>query len=235
MAGLTSGWFGMTLTEAQLGSAQLGSAQLAQSASPSLLPPEKPLDLMAVVEAAAASGVNAQPEKLLPAIERAKRLKALGFDAVADPLLARTQGLEKIKQLTGKNVTVITPKKIEAFLNRIIRGKSGVGTQLRAVVSDENLTLNFVDHADGWRNELTVTWVEAAVAKYKGIPPDDVLGKLEEAKKAGAYDYFTIATVDTRLTKTPIRDPLLLGRINGSTDRYFLAQWGDDISLDDVI
>jgi len=27
----------------------------------------------------------------------------------------------------------------------------------------------------------------------------------------------------------------LLGRINGSSDRYFLAQWGKDVKLDDII
>lgn len=73
-------------------------------------------------------------------------------------------------------------------------------------------------------------WNEVPVADYKAIPPKDVLVKMAEHKARGCFDSFTIASVEK------IHDPLLLGRIEGVLDRrWYIAQWGDDVSLDDVI
>lgn len=72
-------------------------------------------------------------------------------------------------------------------------------------------------------------WCEVAVEHYAGIPPMNVLRKFKEEKEKNVFDSFTIASVNA------IRDPLLLGRVTGSENRYFIAQWGDDVKLDDVI
>lgn len=72
-------------------------------------------------------------------------------------------------------------------------------------------------------------WTESNIKDYAGIPPIGVLERLKETKAKEIFDYFSIATVNE------VKDPLLLGRINGHADRYFLAQWGNDISLDEVI
>jgi len=72
-------------------------------------------------------------------------------------------------------------------------------------------------------------WVEKPLEKIEELPPDNVLIKLAEHKQRNIFDYFTIAKVEG------MYDPLLFGRIKGSTDRFFIAQWGDDVSLDDVI
>lgn len=73
-------------------------------------------------------------------------------------------------------------------------------------------------------------WMETAVENYQAIPPKDVLVKMAEHKARGCFDSFTIASVEK------IKDPLLLGRIDGVTDRrWYVAQWGQDIALDDVI
>lgn len=72
-------------------------------------------------------------------------------------------------------------------------------------------------------------WTEVRVENYADIPPDHALDALIQTKNREVFDYFTIAKVNE------VKDPLLLGRILGSKDRYFVAQWGDDVSLDDVI
>lgn len=72
-------------------------------------------------------------------------------------------------------------------------------------------------------------WQETTLADYAGIPPDHVLQMLRNVKDKTIFDYFTIAQVNE------VKDPLLLGRLNGHADRWFLSQWGDDVSLDDVI
>lgn len=73
-------------------------------------------------------------------------------------------------------------------------------------------------------------WAETPVERYtEGVPPKEILKTLEKEMDKKVFDYYTIASVNA------VRDPLLLGRIKGSQDRWFLGQWGDDVSLDDVI
>lgn len=72
-------------------------------------------------------------------------------------------------------------------------------------------------------------WIELHTKDYEKIPPKEVLTRLKEVQEMEVFDNFTVAEVNQ------VKDPLLLGRIRGSKDRYFIAQWGDDVSLDDVI
>lgn len=72
-------------------------------------------------------------------------------------------------------------------------------------------------------------WKETPVERYKGIPPQDVLETFKEHKARNLFDSFVIAEVND------VEDPLLLGRVDGVDDRFFVAQWGKDVSLDDVI
>lgn len=73
-------------------------------------------------------------------------------------------------------------------------------------------------------------WKEERVEDYDGLPPAPVIETFKEHKARKVFDYFTIASVNS------VPDPLLLGRIDGDDDnRWFIAQWGEDVCLDDVI
>lgn len=72
-------------------------------------------------------------------------------------------------------------------------------------------------------------WTEVPVDIYTGIPPMNVLQKFKETVAKKVFDYFTVASVNA------VHDPLLLGRVNECSSRFFVGQWGDDVSLDDVI
>lgn|SRR3990167_8004891 len=72
-------------------------------------------------------------------------------------------------------------------------------------------------------------WKENRLADYKDIPPRKVLDVLKSVLSLQIFDYFTIAEVNE------VKDPLLLGRLTDCKDRYYLAQWGDDVTLDDLI
>jgi len=72
-------------------------------------------------------------------------------------------------------------------------------------------------------------WKEEKVEDYGALPPESVLKTYAEHKERRLFDYFTIASVEG------IHDPLLLGRLNDDETRYYIAQWGDDVKLDDVI
>lgn len=73
-------------------------------------------------------------------------------------------------------------------------------------------------------------WKEERVEDYEGLPPAPVIKTFKEHKARKVFDYFTIASVNS------VPDPLLLGRIDGDDDnRWFIANWGTDVCLDDLI
>ncbi len=61
------------------------------------------------------------------------------------------------------------------------------------------------------------------------IPPADVLEKLRIARDAKLFDDFSILHIKY------VPDPILCGRINESSDLYFIAEWGDDVKLSDIV
>lgn len=66
------------------------------------------------------------------------------------------------------------------------------------------------------------------IEDYDRVPPDSVLEALEYAKKD--FDKFEIAYIETVK-----KDPILFGRIEGCSDRFFIAEWDDDVSLEDIL
>ncbi len=105
-----------------------------------------------------------------------------------------------------------------------------VGMQPAVSPSDERIhaiTVDLSSTAPGTIGRFE--WLEEKVEEYAGIPPQNVLEKFADVKRKNAFDYYTVASVNS------IPDPLLLGRIFNSNSRYFIAQWGKDVCLDDVI
>lgn len=70
------------------------------------------------------------------------------------------------------------------------------------------------------------------IAEYGEVPPAEVLGKVKEAKERNCFDYFEVAKVETVEVRP---DPIIFGRINGIDDRFFVAQWDKDVSIDDIL
>lgn len=71
--------------------------------------------------------------------------------------------------------------------------------------------------------------------EYPGTPPEIVLQKLEKAKKKEVFDEFRILTVVKEEKKILDVDPILVGQISEGPDFYFIAEWGNDISLKDIL
>ncbi len=72
--------------------------------------------------------------------------------------------------------------------------------------------------------------VVVKIKDYDKIPPDDVLESLKEAKAKECFDSFHIAYI------RKVKDPLLFGKIDDFKNLYFfVAQWGDDVKIEDII
>lgn len=148
-------------------------------------------------------------------------------------------------QSSKSHIIKLPQGKIQSYLSRIgqeyLKSKN---LDMREFVGYEFETYSIrakfgqVDHQGRqYGNSTKVFWEEILIQNYQGNPPQSVLEKLVEVQKTNVFDEFTIAEVDIREIKEPIRakDPLLIGRIKGSSDRYIIAQWGDDIYIDDLI
>ena len=74
-----------------------------------------------------------------------------------------------------------------------------------------------------------------SVQDYEGTPPDSVLEKMEKvqaleiAPGIKVFDSYEVAYI----RKVP--DPLLFGCVRGCPDRFFIDQWDNDISIDELI
>jgi len=84
-----------------------------------------------------------------------------------------------------------------------------------------------------WDKTVAAIWWETSIKQYHKSPPLNVLRKLKEEKEKNIFDNFAI--VEVKVAKHPIKDPLLIGRIEGNSNRFFIAQWGDDINVDNII
>lgn len=58
--------------------------------------------------------------------------------------------------------------------------------------------------------------------------PDNVLDELDKAEERQLFDYYEV------LWAEEVRDPLLLGKIDGCADYFLIAEWGDDITFNQI-
>uniref|UniRef100_A0A6H2A3C8 Uncharacterized protein n=2 Tax=viral metagenome TaxID=1070528 RepID=A0A6H2A3C8_9ZZZZ len=70
------------------------------------------------------------------------------------------------------------------------------------------------------------------LSDYTEVPPQDVISKLEEALSFNCFDYFEVAKIKDIVE---VKDPIVFGRINNCSDRFFIGQWDNDISIEDII
>jgi len=67
------------------------------------------------------------------------------------------------------------------------------------------------------------------VGQYAEVPPANVLDSLETAQGRQCFDTFEVAHIIN------VKDPILFGRINGCSDRFFIDQWDDDVRIEDIL
>ncbi len=58
--------------------------------------------------------------------------------------------------------------------------------------------------------------------------PDEVLGKIKEAKERKLFNEFAVLWAER------VPDPIVLGKVNGCEDYFFIAEWGDDITFEQL-
>lgn len=138
-------------------------------------------------------------------VNQLERLEKLGFKA------AHKQVSEKINKgkkmhIAYQNYEFITPEDIKKF-NEYLMKKTREDTK------------SYYTY-----DKLDFIGVEA----YNEAPPVEVLEEMETAVKRNCFDYFEIAKIKS---EKKIKDPILFGRVKGCGDRFVIAQWDDDVTV----
>jgi hypothetical protein len=149
--------------------------------------------------------------------ERAERLRSLGLHTAAKVVEQKLEEKKFVRdmsfrlKLAYEHFRVLKPENISAF-NEALREKTQKRTGRGGVIYD---TLVFVP-----------------LEQYKQVPPDNVLDALQGAKDKNLFDHFEVGCLESVEVRP---DPLLIGRIKGSEDRFFIAQWDDDVRIEDIL
>ena len=139
------------------------------------------------------------------------RLEKLGLKAQATILEEELILRQKLNKMMEWDYKILTHKDIEKFSfdNKMTMTKDGLAV-----------------HIDSVENYIGTKKTNEAKDK---IIPDDILDEFEKARERQLFDTFSILWVEK------VKDPLLLGQINGCKDYFLIAEWADDIKFDDIV
>lgn len=133
-------------------------------------------------------------------------LKELGFETAAKAVEEKQKLYAKM-HTAYQNFEFVTQEDIDAF-NEQLKAK----TLKKSKYQDEYQTLSLT-----------------SVKNYKEAPPQEVITKMRDAVQLGCFDTFEIAKIEA---KVEVKDPILFGRITGCGDRFFIAQWDNDVTME---
>lgn len=149
-----------------------------------------------------------EAKKVSGVVERAIRLDKLGFKSAAMELAVMHEKKKKLA-IAYEHYRFVTPANVQKFNDALLKK---TGKNMTSMMNMEYQVLAFVPIGD-----------------YKTVPPDDVLQKLEVAQERKCFDKYEVAYIKN------VKDPLLFGLVNGTANRFFIAQWDTDISIDDLL
>lgn len=139
---------------------------------------------------------------------RAARLEKLGFKTAGLQLTELLQKKRKLA-LAYEHYRFVTPEDVAEFNTKLMQK---TGKNMQSIQEMEYKTLAFLP-----------------IEQYTNVPPDDVLTSLEVAQERKCFDSYEVAYIKN------VKDPLLFGRVHGTPNRFFIAQWDNDVSIDDLI
>jgi hypothetical protein len=139
------------------------------------------------------------------------RLEALGFSFAAQQVKAKKIKAKKL-MLAYEHYRFVRQENIDRFNKALYTKTYG-----------KNVMYAYQ------RLELT------PIGLYTNVPPSEVLDALETAKAleyapgAKVFDAYEVAYIQD------VKDPILFGRVNGCTDKFFIADWGEDVKITDLL
>lgn len=124
-----------------------------------------------------------------------------------------------------------------------------VGAKARAAIASEHY--RFIQHKDveafnkrlrratekrdRWGDRTFMELVFVQPAGFEGAPPVEVLAAAKLANERGCFTNLQVAFIALRRETRPRTfDPILFGRVSGDSRLWLIAQWGDDVKIEDI-
>jgi len=136
-------------------------------------------------------------------------LRELGLTAAADEIKAKRELARKLR-IAFEFFRVVTQEQISRFQTELMK---------RTRKGDE-----FIYTYDKLKFTL--------LHQYGSVPPAPVLEALRAAQAHECFDFYEVAEIESVKV---IPDPILFGRINGSLNRFYIAQWDNDVKIEDIL
>lgn len=136
--------------------------------------------------------------------------------------LAETAFQEAVKNMENgmKDVSRQFEKEMNKALLQVTPAHFGYDT----FITNREVNL-FRDHLPK-NKELIIDEID----EYEKPLPRDIEKKLKDARQAGCFEKFVIFWVRT------IKDPIIFGLVKGDSNKfYFIAEWDDDVSVQDFL
>lgn len=157
-------------------------------------------------------------------METLELLKELGMTKASDALGKK---LDKQRKLftAYQNFRFVNQEAIESF-NKNLREKT-------EIIYDKN-TKEVRKKVDPkkWNEIVYDKLVFSKLSEYKDVPPTDVLLKVKEAVDLKCFDTFEVAKIES---VKEVVDPIIFGSIEGCSDKFFIAQWDEDVKFEDIL
>ena len=134
-------------------------------------------------------------------------LEKTGFKGLAENLKVAKDAKRKLA-VAYEHFRYVTQKKVDEF-NAKLKVQTMTGTP---------------PFSAEW-SKLSFTPIET----YDKVPPVEALLKLEEAQGMKCFDSYEVAYIEK------VKDPIIFGRIQDCPDRFFIAQWDTDCSIQDIL
>lgn len=137
-------------------------------------------------------------------------LRELGLNAAADKI-TRSRELARKLRIAFEHFRVVTPEQLVRFQEELWQ---------RRETDPLTYTLRY--------QVLKFTALDA----YPNVPPAEVLLKIRQAKELKCFDRFEVLTLEAQEV---VPDPVIFGVIAGCDNRYFVAQWDDDVKIEQIL
>ena len=171
--------------------------------------------------------------------------------------VVRKSYLDKVGLVGQKDIEIsllgypmITPENIITFLERnfgkiykevmyVRWNRQTLKNRISKAVMEEfeewlGDSIGFYARISGDSNDAFIALIETRIESYSKFIPEHCLDRVIAAKDTGFFDYLTVGVpdCDERLHQS---DPVVFGRRNNSPNRFYICQWDNDVTLDDLL
>lgn len=145
-------------------------------------------------------------------VTQIEKLNELGFKTI-HKMIKGNMDVMKNLHLAYQNHDFITSDDVREFRKKLKKATFSKKKDSQGYIHQSWETLQFTDVAD-----------------YKAVPPMQILDKMQTAKDFKCFRVFQIAQI-VKINRLVKPDPILFGRINGCTDLFIIAEWGNDVTV----